>query len=56
LFSAGREERELAERYRQQADEVEVHGYHRFATSLRGLASQYEWQAEREATRDPFNR
>lgn len=55
-FTAGREERQLAEKYRQQADEVEVHGYHRLATSLRELASQYERQAEREATRDPFNR
>lgn len=54
-FNAGREERQLAEKYRQQAEEVEVHGYHRLATSLRGLATGYDHQAECEATRDPFN-
>jgi hypothetical protein len=55
-FSEGQEERQLAEKYRQQADEVEVHGYHRLAASLRELASGYDYEAEREATRDPFNR
>lgn len=55
-FTAGQEERQIAEKYRKQADEVEVRGYHRLATSLRELASVYDHQAEREATRDPFNR
>ena len=54
-FTAGREERQLAERYRKQADEVEAHGYHRLANSLRKLASSYERDAEREENRDPFD-
>jgi DNA-binding transcriptional ArsR family regulator len=53
-FTAGREERQLAERYRKQADEVEARGYHRLANSLKKLASSYEHDAEREAARDPF--
>ena len=53
-FTVGREERQLAERYRKQADEVETKGYHRLANSMRMLASSYERDAEREAERDPF--
>jgi len=53
-FTAGREERELAKKYRKQADEVETQGYHRLANTLRELASSYERDAEREASRDPF--
>ena len=53
-FTAGREEQQLAENYKKQADEVETHGYHRLANSLRELSSGYERDADREATRDPF--
>jgi hypothetical protein len=53
-FTSGREERQIAEKYRKQADEVETYGYHRLAISLRQLASVYDTQAEREATRDIF--
>jgi len=55
-FTAGREEREIAEKYRKQAEEVEAPGYHRLATALRDLASQYEREAEREESRDPYDR
>ena len=54
-FTAGREEKKLAEKYRMQADEVESHGYHRLANILRDLAASYERDAEREASREPFD-
>ena len=54
-FTAGQEEREIAQKYRTQADEVEASGYHRLATVLRDLAGQYERDAEREERRDPFD-
>jgi len=54
-FTAGREERELAAKYRAQAEEVESRSYHRLATSLRGLAEEYERDAEREEARDPYD-
>lgn len=53
-FSAGKEEREYARRYRQKADDVEAAGYFRLATSLRGLADSYERDAERESKRSPY--
>ncbi|MEN8132388.1 MAG: hypothetical protein ABFS45_19860 [Pseudomonadota bacterium] len=40
-------ERELAEQYRQKADEVENAGYQRFAVTLRGLSKSYDRDAER---------
>uniref|UniRef100_UPI0040561AAE hypothetical protein n=1 Tax=Candidatus Electronema sp. TaxID=2698783 RepID=UPI0040561AAE len=43
----GKPERELAEKYRQQADAVENEGYHRLAATLRELAKSYESDAER---------
>ena len=42
----GKPERELAEKYTQQAEEVENEGYHRFAVTLRKLAEGYERDAE----------
>ena len=54
-FTAGQEERQLAENYRKQAEEVDSHGYHRVATSLRKLAASYERDAERQASMDPFD-
>ena len=53
-FTAGREERQLADKYRTRADEAEACGYHRVANSLRELAAEYEQAAEREASRDPY--
>ena len=55
-FTSGQEERTIATEYRQKADEVEIAGYHRFATALRGLADQYEREADREEARDPYDR
>ncbi|WP_448647367.1 hypothetical protein [Pseudomonas mohnii] len=40
-------ERELAEKYRQKAEQAELSGYHRFATTLRGVAADYDRHAER---------
>jgi len=51
----GRAERELATKYRDQAEKVESHGYHRLANTLRELAVSYERDAERLASRDLFD-
>ncbi len=53
-FTAGRDEREIAQKYRTEADEVEACGYHRLATALRSLADLYDCEAEREEKRDQF--
>ena len=42
----GKPEQELAEKHKQQADEVENAGYHLFAVTLRKLADGYEREAE----------
>ena len=47
----GKPERELAEQYRQKAEDVENAGYHRFAVTLRELAKGYEREAERNIDR-----
>jgi hypothetical protein len=43
----GKPERELAAKYRNQAEEVENAGYHRLAAALRDLAESYDREAER---------
>ena len=43
----GRPERELAQQWRQKAEEVEKAGYARFGATLRGVADSYEREAER---------
>jgi hypothetical protein len=43
----GKPERDLAEKFRKQAEEVENSGYQRLATALRELAKSYDWDAER---------
>ena len=43
----GKPERELAEQYRQKANEVENACYQRFAATLRSLAESYDRHAER---------
>ena len=53
-FTAGKEEREIAAKYREKAEAVENAGYHRLARSLRKVAESYEYDAEREAKRGPF--
>jgi hypothetical protein len=50
--TGGREEREIAKKYRVQAEEVERCGYHRLADSLRRLAAGYEHEADREERED----
>jgi hypothetical protein len=42
----GKPEKELATKYRQQAEEVENAGYYRFAITLRNLADSYEHEAK----------
>ncbi len=41
----GTPEKELAKKYRQQAEEIEILGYHRFASTLRELADSYDKEA-----------
>jgi hypothetical protein len=43
----GKPEKELAAKYRQQAEEVENAGYYRFAITLKDLAASYEDEAKR---------
>ena len=43
----GKPERELAEHYRQKAEDVENAGYQRLAVTLRGLSESYDREAER---------
>ncbi len=43
----GKPERELAEQFRDKAEEIENAGFHRFAITLRGLADSYDREAER---------
>jgi hypothetical protein len=47
----GKPEKELAVKYRKQAEEVENAGYQRFAATLRDLADSYEREAERDGPR-----
>jgi hypothetical protein len=42
----GAPEKELAKKYRQQADDIELIGYHRFASTLRELADYYDKEAK----------
>jgi hypothetical protein len=51
----GKPERELAGKYRAQAEAVEGAGYHRLATTLRELAESYEREAERVSAGERFN-
>lgn len=54
-WSAGEEESILAAGYRKKADAVEKEGYFRLVAALRDLAASYERDANREASRDPFD-
>ena len=46
----GAPELQLAEKYSLQADDLELHGYSRFAEAMRNLAEQYKFEAERIKT------
>jgi hypothetical protein len=50
----GNQERELAKKYRGQADELEDHGFHRLAGTLRELGAVYDREAEQNAADDRF--
>jgi len=54
-WTVGEEERTLAADFRRKADSVEKEGYFRLAASVRDLAASYERDADREASRDPFD-
>jgi hypothetical protein len=54
-WTAGREERELSAKYRDQAEKIESAGFQRLATALKELAASYERDAERQATKDPLD-
>jgi hypothetical protein len=54
-FTAGKDELDLANKYRERADAVEGAGFHRLATAIRELAAWYERDAARQAARDPFD-
>lgn len=45
-YSEGKEEKGLAEKYREQAEKIESRGYYRFAEELRKLADLYEHEAK----------
>ena len=53
-FTAGKEERELAQLNREKAEALEKRSYSRFATAMREFAEIYERQAEHESRRSPF--
>ena len=50
-FTAGREERELAQFNREKAEALEERGHSRFATAMRKIAESYERQADQESRR-----
>lgn len=54
-YTAGREEREIAQLNRKKAEALDAKGYSRFAAAMREFAEGYERQAEREAERDIFH-
>jgi hypothetical protein len=54
-WTAGKAELEIAAKYRKQAEELESHGYHRVADTLRSLAAFYVREAEQAATRHPHD-
>jgi hypothetical protein len=51
----GKPEKELAAKYREQAEAVETAGYHRLADSLRDLAHSYNHEAERITLHDSLD-
>lgn len=51
----GKPERELAAKYREQAEAVENAGYYRLASTLRELADTYDREAEWISLREPFS-
>ncbi len=54
-WTAGKEERQLAQKYRSWAEAAETRGYVRLASTLHNLAESYVRDAERESVRDPYD-
>jgi hypothetical protein len=54
-FSHGAEEKQIAADYRQKSKALSDNGFHRVADAVRGLAENYEQEAERESGRDIFD-
>ena len=53
--TGGEEERKLVEKYRIRAEETEARKFHRLAGTFRDISAFYEQEAEREASRDPYD-
>lgn len=53
--TSGQEEQQLANKYRGKADALEQKGFHRIASSVRGVAASYEKEAEIAAQESPFD-
>ena len=53
--TGGKDERKIAQRYSQQAEDVSALGFHRLAETLRGLSKSYISQAEHDEKSDPFD-
>jgi len=53
-YSAGKEELNIATRYREKSESLEEHGFHRLAAAVREVAESYERDAERQASRNPY--
>jgi hypothetical protein len=53
-WSAGKEEKEIAEKYDAKADALEAAGFVRFAKTLRELAQTYVHESQYQAARDPY--
>lgn len=51
----GKPEKDLADKYRMQAEGVENAGYHRLAITLRELAMSYEHEAKKVVSREHFD-
>ncbi len=54
-FSHGEEEKVIAAGYREKAKALSDKGFHRVADAVRGLADDYERDAQRESRRDIFD-
>ena len=54
-FSHGEEEKGIAAEYREKAKALSDKGFHRVADAVRGLADDYEREAQRESRRDIFD-
>jgi len=53
-YTGGKQERDIANSWRQKAAEVDGQGFVRFATSLRSLADSYDREAKRDESESPY--